>query len=169
MQIVHIYITNWCTWLAHTLCKGLIWNYKNCWAQPWLSFGILQALWWSWECIRYFFFLDWYRILLWNFEICPISLCNFGWWYTLMKNKHQISLYLSLKMANVLQITFSNGFSFKKLLSFCLSLSVSLYVCLSVPATPFYPSALRAGGVLSSRFGWSVGRAAAKLAEPISL
>ena len=29
----------------------------------------------------------------------------------------------------------------------------------------FYPTALRAGGVLSSRFG----RAAAKLAEPISL
>ena len=37
MQIIHI--ANWCTWLAHTLCKGLIWNYKNCWAQPWLSFG----------------------------------------------------------------------------------------------------------------------------------
>ena len=53
MQIVHI--VNWCTWLGHTLCKGLIWNYKNCWAQPWLSFGILQALPWSWECIRYFF------------------------------------------------------------------------------------------------------------------
>ena len=31
----------------------------------------------------------------------------------------------------------------------------------------FYPSALRAGGVLSSRFGRTVGRA--KLAEPISL
>ena len=50
IQTVHI--ANWCTWLAHTLCKGLIWNYKNCWAQPWLSFGILQALRWSWECIR---------------------------------------------------------------------------------------------------------------------
>ena len=35
MQIVHI--VNWCTWLAHTLCKGLIWNYKNCWAQPSLT------------------------------------------------------------------------------------------------------------------------------------
>ena len=33
----------------------------------------------------------------------------------------------------------------------------------------FYPSALRAGGVLSSRFGRAAGRAAAKLAEPISL
>ena len=54
MQFVHI--ANWCTWLAHTLCKGLIWNYKNCWAQPWLPFGILQVLRWSCECIRYFFF-----------------------------------------------------------------------------------------------------------------
>ena len=33
----------------------------------------------------------------------------------------------------------------------------------------FYPSALRAGGVLSSRSGRAVGRAAARLAEPISL
>ena len=54
-------------------------------------------------------------------------------------------------MANILQITFSNGFSFKKncCLSFCLSLclsvcvsvSVCLWVCLSVrpsvPVTPF--------------------------------
>ena len=150
-----LYIANWCTWLAHTLCKGLIWNYKNknCWAQPWLSFGILQALWWSWECIRYFF--DWYRILYWNFEICTISLFNFGWWYTLIKNKHQISLYLGLKkMTNILQITFSNEFPLKKLLSvflsvflICLSVcssvrpsvrpSVCLSVCLSVPVTHF--------------------------------
>ena len=36
-------------------------------------------------------------------------------------------------------------------------------------AVPFYPSALRAGGVLSSRSGRAAGRAAAKLAEPISL
>ena len=41
MQTVHI--ANLCTWLAHTLCKGLIWNYKNCWAQLWLLFGILSA------------------------------------------------------------------------------------------------------------------------------
>ena len=42
-------------------------------------------------------------------------------------NKHQISLYLGLKkMANILQITFGNGFSFKKKL-----LSVFL------PVTPF--------------------------------
>ena len=27
MQIVHI--ANWCTWLALTLCKALIWNYKK--------------------------------------------------------------------------------------------------------------------------------------------
>ena len=51
-------------------------------------------------------------------------------------------------MANILQITFSNGFSFKKYyLSFCLSLCLSvclsvrlpacLSVCLSVPVTPF--------------------------------
>ena len=59
-------------------------------------------------------FFDWYRILFRNFEICTISLFSFGWWYTLMKNKHQISLYLGLKkMANILQIKFSNGFSFK--------------------------------------------------------
>ena len=69
------------------------------------------------------------------FEICTISLFSFGWWYTLMKNTHQISLYLGLKkMANILQITFSNGFSFKKnyCLSFYLSLSLSVSVCLSV-------------------------------------
>ena len=65
-------------------------------------------------------FFYWYRILFWNFEICTISLFSFGWWQTLMKNKHQISLYLGLKqMANILQITFTNGFSFKKLV--CLS------------------------------------------------
>ena len=40
MQIVHI--ANWCTWLAHTLCKGLIWNHKNRWAQPWLSLGFCK-------------------------------------------------------------------------------------------------------------------------------
>ena len=68
---------------------------KNCWAQPWLSLAILQALRWSWECIRYFF--DWYRILYWNFEICAISLFSLGWWCTLTKNKHQISLYLGQK------------------------------------------------------------------------
>ena len=27
MQIIHV--ANWCTWLAHALCKGLIWNYKK--------------------------------------------------------------------------------------------------------------------------------------------
>ena len=104
LQIVHI--ANWCTWLAHTLCKVLIWYYKNCWAQPWLPFGILQALRWNWECIRVFGvfwgFFYWCRILFWNLEICNISLFSFGWWYTLMKNKHKISLYLGLKkMANV--------------------------------------------------------------------
>ena len=61
------------------------------------------------------------------FSICTCSLFSFGWWYTLMKNKHQISLYLGLKkMAKILQITFSTGFSFKKItvcLSDCLCLS----------------------------------------------
>ena len=75
-----------------------------------------------------------HRILFWNFEICTISLFSFGWWYTLMKNKHQISLYLSLKkMANI----FQNGFSFKKNQSVCLS--VVLSVCPFVPVThPFH-------------------------------
>ena len=82
------------------------------------------------------FFFDWYRILFWNFDICTISLFSFSWWYTLMKNKHQISLYLGLKkMANILQKTLSNGFSLKKntvCLSVCLSFFLS--VCLSVCA-----------------------------------
>ena len=42
-------------------------------------------------------FIDWYRILLWNFEICTISLFSFGWWYTLMNNTHQISSYIGPK------------------------------------------------------------------------
>ena len=79
------------------------------------------------------FFFDWYRILLWNFEICTISLFGFGWWYTLMKNKHQISIYLGRKkMVNILQITFSNGFSFKKNYSFFLFVCLCLSVCLSL-------------------------------------
>ena len=55
-------------------------------------------------------------------------------------------------MANILQITFSNGFSLKKI-TLCLSvcLSVFLSLCLCVTFTPFYPSALRAGRVLTSR------------------
>ena len=140
MQIVHI--ANWCTWLAHTLCKGLIWNYKNCWAQTWLSFGILQALRWSWECIRYFFY--WCRILFWNLEICTVSLFSFGWWYTLMKNKHKISLYLGLKkMANILQITFFKWiFLKKKLLSVFLSVCMSVYlsVCACHAFFTMFPS-----------------------------
>ena len=133
MQIVHI--ANWCTWLAHILCKGLIWNYKNCRAQPWLSFGILQALQWSWGCIRYFFFTDTgfcseiFKYALFLF----LALVDGTFWW---KSKHQISLYLGLKkLANILQITFSHGFSFKKItvcLSVCLCLSVSLSVCPAV-------------------------------------
>ena len=123
MQIVHI--ANWCTWLAHTLCKGLIWNYKNCWHS--LDFHL--------ESCKHFdevenvsgnFFLTDTGFC---FEILKYALFSFGWWYTLMKNKHQISLYVgSKKMANILQITFSNGFSFKKLLSVCL-----VCLCLSHP------------------------------------
>ena len=48
-------------------------------------------------CQLIFFSFDRCRILFGNFEICTISLFIFGWWYTLMKNKHQISLYLGLK------------------------------------------------------------------------
>ena len=108
-------------------------------------------------------FFDWYRILFWNFEICTISLFSFGWWYTLMKNKHQISLYLGLKKngQHFADNIFQMDFPFKELLSFCLSvclsvrpsvrpsvcvslsvclsvrLSVCLSVCLSEPVTPF--------------------------------
>ena len=62
MQIVHF--ANRCTWLAHTLWKGLIWNYKNCWVQPWLSFGILQALRWSEvENVSVFFFFFFFLLM----------------------------------------------------------------------------------------------------------
>ena len=135
MQIVHI--ANWCTSLAHTLCKGLIWNYKNCWAQAltfiWDSGSASMKL----RMYQALFFLLIQDFVL-NSEICTISLLSFGWWYTLMKNKHQVSLYLDLKkMASILQITFSNGFCLKE--KYCLSvcLYVCLSVCLSVPVTPF--------------------------------
>ena len=132
MQIVHI--ANWCTWLAHTLCKGLIWNYRNCWHSLEFHLGSCKRF-EEVENVSGIFFY-WCRILFWNFEICTIPLFSFGWWYdyTLMKNKHQISLYLGLtKMVNILQITFSNGFSFKEM-SVCLS---ALSVFLSVPVTHF--------------------------------
>ena len=131
MQFVHI--ANWCTWLAHTWCNGLIWNYKNFVGHS-LDFHLGS-------CKRFNevdnvsgIFFYWYRILFWNYEICTISLFNFGWWYTLMTNELQISLYLGLtKMVNILQIAFSYGFSFKKILSFCLSLCLSVCLCLSHP------------------------------------
>ena len=125
LQIVRI--ANWGTWLAHTLCR--VWYEIIKIVEHSLDFHL--------ESCKHFdevenvsgIFFDWYRILFWNLEICTISLFSFGWWYTLMKNKHQISLYLGLKkMANILQITFSNGFSLKKIISVCLS------VCL--PARP---------------------------------
>ena len=36
LYIMRIGVLYW-----HILWKGLIWNYKYCWAQPWLPFGIL--------------------------------------------------------------------------------------------------------------------------------
>ena len=51
----------------------------------------------------------------------------------------------------------------------CLTVSRNHKVFLLYQLIPFYPSALRAGGVLSSRSGRPGGRAAARLAEPISL
>ena len=80
------------------------------------------------------------------------SLFSFGWWCNLMKNKHQISLWLGLKkMANILQMPFSNGFSFKKIMFWLkfnnrfLAATKQLYewlnesVCLPacLPVTPF--------------------------------
>ena len=49
--------------------------------------------------------------------------------------------------------------------------AVGLFILKDVrlSVTPFYPSALRAAGVLSSRSIWVGGRVAARLAEPISL
>ena len=32
-----------CCLVAHTLYKSLLWNYKNCWALPWNSFGARTA------------------------------------------------------------------------------------------------------------------------------
>ena len=55
-----LHIGNRCFWLAHTVCKCLKWNLKNCLAQPWLSFGILQVLQWS----------NRVRFLLTDTEVC---------------------------------------------------------------------------------------------------
>ena len=117
MQIVHT--VNWCTWFAHTLCKGLIWNYKDCWAvEHSLDFHLGS-------CKRF----DEVEHVSGNLFLLI--------WYTLMKNKHQISLYLGLKkMANTLQITFSNGFSFKK--NYCMS--VCLFVCAFHTFFTMFPS-----------------------------
>ena len=115
MQIV--YIANWCTWLARTLCEGSMWNYKSCWAQPWLSFGTLQTLryffWPIHDFVLKFWNLHYYHLLerrihlffkeLFRFFNCLhifadfVLFFSFGWWDTLMKNKHQISLHLGSK------------------------------------------------------------------------
>ena len=130
MQIVHI--ANWCTWLAHTLCK--VWHEIIKIVEHSLDFHLGSC--------KHFdevenvsgisFFFDWYRILFWNFEICIISLFSFGWWYTLMKNKHLISLYLDLKKngQHFADNIFKWIFLLKKLLSVFLSASVFLSVCL---------------------------------------
>ena len=48
LYILRIDVLDW-----HIHCARVSYEIiRNCWAQPWLSFGILQALRWSWECIR---------------------------------------------------------------------------------------------------------------------
>ena len=118
MEIVHI--VNWCTWLTHTLCKGLIWNYKKLFS---------TALTFIWDPgsasmkLRMYqvIFFDWYRILFLNLEICTISIFNFGWWYTLI---HLFKWIFLLKKTVFLSVC----------LSACLPacLPVCLSVCLSV-------------------------------------
>ena len=76
---------------------------------------------------NFFLLIQDFVLKFWNMHYFSFS---FDWWYTLMKNKHQISLYLGLKKkANILQITFSNGFSFKKILSVFLSVCLSVCAC----------------------------------------
>ena len=68
--------------------------------------------------VIFFWLIQDFVLKFWNMHYFSFS---FGWWYTLKKKKHQISLYSGLKkMANILQIKFSNGFSFKKI-TVCLS------------------------------------------------
>ena len=93
-------------------------------------FGILQALRWSWECVMYFFYR--YMILLWNFEYALflfLVLVDYTPWWKISIKK---PIFRPEKMTNILPITFSNGFSFKKNTFFLLSLSVCLSVCLSL-------------------------------------
>ena len=90
LYILRIAVLDW-----HIHCARLIWKKNiNCWALTfiWVRASASMKL----RMCQVIFF-DWYSILYWNFEICTISLCSFGCWYTLMKNKHQISLYLGLK------------------------------------------------------------------------
>ena len=128
LQIVHI--ANWCTWLAPTLCKGLIWNYKNCWAQLWLSLGYCKHF-DEVENVSGIFFTDTgfcSEILKYALFLFLALVDDTPWW--------KISLSLGLKkMANILQITFSNGFSLKKITVF---LSVCLPVCLSLSVCAFH-------------------------------
>ena len=75
-----------------------------------------------------------------------------------------VVLYMSLRI-----IMYGMACKFR----FTYAVIISLGCCIKFIKIHFYPSALRAGGVLSSRSGRTggraVGRAAARLAEPISL
>ena len=105
----------------------MVWNYKKCWAQPWLSFGILQALRWSWECIRYLSFY-WFRILFWNLEICTIHLFSFGWWYTLItKISIKPTFRPEKKWPTFCRWHFQKDFPLK--ITVCLSVCLSVGVC----------------------------------------
>ena len=120
MQIVHV--ANWCIWLAQTLCKSWIWNYKFFLAQPWFSFGILQGLQWSWECIRQVFSLPIQHFVLkfWNlYYFHLLERCI----YFFFKNCLDYWIVYTYKPVfrpekkwPTFSRTFSNGFSFKKLL-----------------------------------------------------
>ena len=142
-MVMQIHIANWCTWLAHTLCKGLIWNYKKI-VEHSLDFHLGY-------CKRFdevenvsgiLFLTDTgfcSEILKYALLYIYISLFSFGWWHTLMKNKHQISLHLGLKKwPTFCRWNCQMDFPLKKILSVYLSVcqsicpSISLSVRLSV-------------------------------------
>ena len=127
-----LYIFRICVLDWHIHC--LIWNYKNCCAQPWLSFGILQELRWSWECISYFFFTDTgfcSEILKYALFLFLGLVDDTPW----MKNKHQISLRFRPEKNG--QHFADNIFKWIFLskntlcLSVCLSVFLSVCLCLS--------------------------------------
>ena len=97
MKILHM--GNRCSWLAHTLCKCLNWHFfffnKNCLAQPWLSFGILQVLQSALKFLNLhyfhllgrcnFFFKELFRLLKFLPYWLFLFLFSVDWWYTLME------------------------------------------------------------------------------------